>query len=833
MAISLSSVGTIQYSGITSDTNWADLVDDLVEVERYTINSLESWKAEWEEKVTVIGGLESELLQLSSYAGDINSEDDFYKTTVVSSDEGIVTTSSYGSPAPGAHTVEVGSLIPHIIASNPVSENTEAVGTIAGSNFSQDLIISAGNNNFTVDYTDSPADPYNGEFDATSSLEEIVTAINYAADNLNDDGSNSVVTASIEENTVDGTYRLILTAMDGGDDNRITISENPLNLNFNSNLISNAVESEWSGATVTSSGISTSVENKTYTFTASSNGTIGQTDSLIINWDDGIGNTGAFDIGSGYETGDTIIVSDGIKLSFSDGDIVNGETFNVNIYTNTGDPTSLDMDSTSATPVISENYSGSTNKSFSFEIQTSGTLGSDEIEISWEDSEGNSGTATIPASYETGDGIEIYQGLSISFDTSEYQELFSDNTFKINVYNTTIQNSQDSGLAQVEIETHDGFSDDDTSYVNTSEGTFSYIYGGITRTLTISENSTLTDLCEFINNDDDNPGVYASIVNDGSGSSTSYHLQLTGNDTGAAFKIENITHTLDNFYGDNSGDSGFSETQSAQNSMLVVDGFPDEEGKYLQRTSNVVGDVINGITISLADTGTVTVTISNDINAVTTNIQEMLDAVNNILDYIAVMTAHLESGDSVYNGKMIGNYTFQIIEQKINDILTSSVAGLSELGNEYTLLSQLGISTEDVTVEFEDGNGDSWEISTPHWVIDDDILSEALSTNFEDVCNFFVNNDSTGIVGFAELMYQEMEALTNDYSSEDPGPLQVLMENYADIIDNTDKKIEREEYRISLVENRLNTKFAALEVTLGALSSQETTLSSLVESLSE
>ena len=79
-----------------------------------------------------------------------------------------------------------------------------------------------------------------------------------------------------------------------------------------------------------------------------------------------------------------------------------------------------------------------------------------------------------------------------------------------------------------------------------------------------------------------------------------------------------------------------------------------------------------------------------------------------------------------------------------------------------------------------------------------------------------------------EHLNEELDFLTNTSS----GPLQVLEDNYQDIIDSIDEKIESEEYRISLYEQRLLARFSRLESLLTELNGQSEYLAAEVAKLS-
>jgi flagellar hook-associated protein 2 len=78
----------------------------------------------------------------------------------------------------------------------------------------------------------------------------------------------------------------------------------------------------------------------------------------------------------------------------------------------------------------------------------------------------------------------------------------------------------------------------------------------------------------------------------------------------------------------------------------------------------------------------------------------------------------------------------------------------------------------------------------------------------------------------------EMVDVLKNLTSETDGPLQILEENYQDIIDNIDTKIEREQDRIDAYARTLRDKFARLEATLGYYEGINQSLSSQMSSLS-
>ncbi len=99
-----------------------------------------------------------------------------------------------------------------------------------------------------------------------------------------------------------------------------------LDINFNGS----------SDPTVSVSGIYIGSSNDTFTFTVSGTGNIG-VDTLTLTVTDGASNIiDTINIGSGYAAGDKIDVGDtGIKISLSIGDLVNGDSFSIDVFADT------------------------------------------------------------------------------------------------------------------------------------------------------------------------------------------------------------------------------------------------------------------------------------------------------------------------------------------------------------------------------------------------------------------------------------------------------------------------------------------------------------------
>lgn len=220
------------------------------------------------------------------------------------------------------------------------------------------------------------------------------------------------------------------------------------------------------------------------------------------------------------------------------------------------------------------------------------------------------------------------------------------------------------------------------------EGQFVYTYDGETCTVTTDEWTTLQDMVNLINNDSNNPGVSASILKHDGATGGDYHLVLTGRNSGEdyALTVEAAT-TLSGF---ESGTGNWTVTQTARNSQVRVDGYPSVD--WIERNSNTLTDVISGMTIDLATTGTATITLNQDTSSLESNLSNMVNAYNGIVDCVEGYTGYDEETGT--SSLMQGDTTLNSLLSQIRGVFTGTVPGFDSSRDKYTILSQIGIEID-------------------------------------------------------------------------------------------------------------------------------------------
>jgi flagellar capping protein FliD len=169
-----------------------------------------------------------------------------------------------------------------------------------------------------------------------------------------------------------------------------------------------------------------------------------------------------------------------------------------------------------------------------------------------------------------------------------------------------------------------------TDYVG--GGNFIYSYNNQERVITaIANETTLEDFVNLINNDEDNPGVTASLLYQGG----KYHLMLTGQETGEDNQISLNSSSTEVWASSTEGGSFTKDEKNASLNTKIIDldEFTENGGlqgdEYITITGkNHFGTVIPNSQISITEN---------------TTISHLIDSINEHFDGVA--TARYENGE--------------------------------------------------------------------------------------------------------------------------------------------------------------------------------------------
>lgn len=301
--------------GLNSGLPTGDIIDQIMSIERRPAVLLEIQQADKTNIITALKALQAKFLAMGTSLGTLARTSTFEATKIDISDNSFLTASAEGRVGAGTYDIQVLSLARnHQLASQGFADEFTAsfgTGTITlalGDGSSTDITIDASNN----------------------SLIGIKQAINDA---------NLDVTASIiNDGSSSNPYRLILTADKTGAKNRISVTSSLTggsNLNYSTASFDTPETLSWSsGSTSTlslgASAAYTGSTNKIYSFTVQGTGTqIVGTDIIAIDWSDG---TDSGTINVTQADTEVSVGSEGLKLSFSAGDLVAGDTFQTSTF---------------------------------------------------------------------------------------------------------------------------------------------------------------------------------------------------------------------------------------------------------------------------------------------------------------------------------------------------------------------------------------------------------------------------------------------------------------------------------------------------------------------
>ncbi|MEW6659157.1 MAG: flagellar filament capping protein FliD [Thermodesulfobacteriota bacterium] len=199
---------SITFSGLGSSVDFQSIIDKLVSVESASINRYESWKSEWNDKITALETLNTKLTDFRTLAASMDTLTQFVDKTAASSDTSVLTVSASTTASSGTHSVLVNQLAQNEVEAH---QGLAASTTVINSSGSAKV--------FAFSYAGGAAVSISVADGAT--LADLASAINSS-------GANPGVTATVMDMGASygaTRYRLLLQGKDTGSTNSITIDD--------------------------------------------------------------------------------------------------------------------------------------------------------------------------------------------------------------------------------------------------------------------------------------------------------------------------------------------------------------------------------------------------------------------------------------------------------------------------------------------------------------------------------------------------------------------------------------------------------------------------------
>lgn len=285
-------------------------------------------------------------------------------------------------------------------------------------------------------------------------------------------------------------------------------------------------------------------------------------------------------------------------------------------------------------------------------------------------------------------------------------------------------------------------------------------------------------------------GVAASIVDDGSGQP--YRLVLSSSDTGTEAAVAAVNFT--GLGGQLSADVT-TEVQ-ARNAELTVNGIA------IESQGNRVEGAIQGVVLDIEDTGSATLDIARDGEAVQKHVEAFVSAYNDLQETLSQLTGY--DSDTGSAGTLLGNATVRGVETRLRSLIGEAVEGAG-----FSTLGELGIDLQlDGTLE-----------------VDQEALEDAVANRLGDLAGFLTGAaDNSG--GFAGRVDTALAGLL-----EEGGTLENATDGLESSIEGLADRYQRTEARIEETIARYRAQFTRLDSLIAQMNSTSSYLTQQFEAL--
>ncbi|AYF43145.1 MULTISPECIES: flagellar filament capping protein FliD [Halobacteriovorax] len=343
-------------------------------------------------------------------------------------------------------------------------------------------------------------------------------------------------------------------------------------------------------------------------------------------------------------------------------------------------------------------------------------------------------------------------------------------------------------LAQKSSAMTSGFADPDESYIGVGFIQYTLPNGENKEIYIDADNASLKSVAKLINKNDD-AGLRASVVNDGSGSDTPWRLILSLKDTGDINKADFPYF----YFVDGEQDFYIEFEREAQDAIVALDGFE------IELPENKAAELIPGVTIDLkkAKPGEeFTINISEDAGKVGEKINSLIEQINGVLSFIKQQNTMDENTDT--SRTLGGDILLQSIESRIRNTIFKDI----KVDGRTSRIGNIGIQfTREGLLEFDQ------EKFKSEMEKDYDHVAEVLTGRYED---------GTKTNGFIDNLKETVGQLLQFPN----GLLSSRKRSLDNNIETIDRRIAQRENMLQQKEKNLKDKFARLEGTMSRIKAQ-------------
>lgn len=351
-------------------------------------------------------------------------------------------------------------------------------------------------------------------------------------------------------------------------------------------------------------------------------------------------------------------------------------------------------------------------------------------------------------------------------------------------------------LAQKSSAMSSGVANKDESYIGV--GFIQYtLPNGDTREVYIdSDNATLSGVAKAINMDEES-GLRANVVNDGSGSDSPWRLVLSLNESGdinnAEFPYFYFVDGIDDLY--------LEFEREAQDAIIKMDGFE------IEVPENKISDIIPGATIDLkkAKPGEeFSINITEDTKAVSEKITSLIEKINAVLKFIKEQNTLDENSDT--SSTLGGDILLQTLQGRLRGVIFEEI----KTPNGNKRVGQIGVTfNREGLLDFDQKK-----------------FEAALSEDYQSVSQILTGlykEDGEKEEGLMDKL-NKMANLTLRYPD---GVIPSRQRGLRSKMESINRRIKQKERFLAQKEKNLKNKFARLESTISEIKNQGAGLASL------
>ena len=221
--------------------------------------------------------------------------------------------------------------------------------------------------------------------------------------------------------------------------------------------------------------------------------------------------------------------------------------------------------------------------------------------------------------------------------------------------------------------------------------------------------------------------------------------------------------------------------------VFSVNGLPN-----VTNSSNVIADFASGLTLTIAGAGTATISAKTDRGAISSSLSSVVLNYNLLVD-----TIQAQIGDNA--GALSGSVAVRQAQQVLRDVTShlgsGTIKSMVEIGLELSNKGKLSLN------------------SLTFNLLSDSQLADAIT---------FIGDTSSGFAGNAATL---LDALGDPVN----GQIQAAISTLQDSDTKLSEQIEQEQGRVDALIANLEARFAAADVLLSQLESQQSLLTALFE----